>query len=805
MSRSVESNVRIPLFLTGGGEMGELIRSIHWSQTPIGDYDQWPQNLQSAVSIMLNTPFAMSIGWGKDFIQLYNDSYRPILGSTKHPLAMGSGIRSTFKEIWHIIGPMFEGVMNGEPVGFQNFALSLDRNGYLEECFFDFSYSPILLDNGEVGGVFVTVVETTEKITALKKLEESKQHLQFAIDAAELATWEYFPATNMFTGNKRFEDWFGLRAGAPITRDLAVAAIAEKDRGRVLDALSKALDFSSGGPFNVECTIQPPFRKKRILKAKGKAWFNEQKIAYKLSGTCQDITEEVHSRRSLIQNENNLINIVLQAPVAMCVLKGPQFVVEIANEAMIELWGTRTEVVVSKPLFVGRPEVKGQGLEELLQKVYATGDRYSAFERPILLPRHGKMLLSYINFVYEAFREGDGSISGIMAVATDVTDQVIARKKIEESEQRFRTLAETLPQLIWMTDEQGVQEYASSRWEEFTGIKPTGAETWRQMVHPEDMQKIAKAWNESMRSGIVYTAEVRLKSKEGGYRWHFVQGEPIRNDEGRIMKWIGAFTDIHDQKTLTEKLESLVNERTAELQRSNDDLQQFAHVASHDLKEPLRKIKTFTNRVEDDKETVLSEKGRTYLAKVQNASDRLFSMIDGVLKYSMVDAHEQAFEIVDLNTTIRSIENDLELLILRQGAIFESKELDAVEGSPVLIYQLFYNLINNSLKFAKPDEQLKICIESKRIEKKDKNLVEISLKDNGIGFDQEQAERIFNTFTRLHSKDKYEGTGLGLALCKKIVERHHGSIWAKGCKNKGAEFIILLPESLGFAQDAQAT
>lgn len=789
----MESNVRIPLFLAGGGEMGELIRSIDWSRTPIGDCDQWPQGLQAAVSVMLNAPLGMFVAWGTDFTQLYNDSYLLILG-TKHPHAMGNNMRDLFKEVWHIIAPMFDRAMQGQPVRALDLMLPLDRNGYSEECYFDFSCSPIFVENGEVGGVLVTMLETTGKINAINKLEESKQQLQFAIDAAELATWDYFPLSKTFTANKRYEDWFGLNAEKGSTIELAIAGIALKDRQRVLDALSKALDYSSGGRFSIEYTIQPPFRKRRVVKAKGKAWFNEEKIAYRVNGTLQDITEETYSRRSLIENENNLINIVLQAPVAMCVLKGPEFVVEIANEAMVELWGTQKESVIGKPLFVGRPEVKGQGLEELLRKVYITGERFSANERPVSLPRNGEISLAYINFVYEALKEGDGIISGIMAVATDVTSQVLARKKIEESEQRFRTLAETLPQLVWMTNEDGEQLYASSRWEEFTGIKPTGAESWKQIVHSADMQKISGAWNKSKESGKTYVAEVRLKNRKGGYHWHFVQGEPIRNEEGKIIKWIGAFTDIHDQKTLTEKLESLVHERTAELQRSNDDLQQFAHVASHDLKEPLRKIKTFTNRLEDDRETLLSEKSKTYLSKVQSASDRLFSMIDGVLKYSMVDAHEQPIESVDLNQTIKFIENDLELVVQRRAAIFCYTQLNLVEGSSVLIYQLFYNLINNSLKFAKPDEQQNICIESRIVEQKGKAFVEIRIKDNGIGFDQEYSEKIFNTFTRLHSKDKYEGTGLGLALCKKIVQRHHGTITAKGCKNKGAEFIILLPE-----------
>ncbi|GAC1300597.1 MAG: hypothetical protein NVSMB24_01540 [Mucilaginibacter sp.] len=166
--------------LEGGGEMGELIRSVDWSKTPIGDPSTWPSALHTSVSLMLNSYFPMYIAWGEGYTQLYNDGYRPILGTTKHPQAMGISTRETFAEIWHIIGSMFEGVMNGQAVGFPNFMLPLERNGYVEECFFDFCYSPIKLDDGTVGGVLVTVVETTETVKALKDLKESKHNLEIS-------------------------------------------------------------------------------------------------------------------------------------------------------------------------------------------------------------------------------------------------------------------------------------------------------------------------------------------------------------------------------------------------------------------------------------------------------------------------------------------------------------------------------------------------------------------------------------------------------------------------------------------------
>ena len=154
----------LPAFLTGGGKMGALIRSFDWSSTAIGSPETWPQSLRIAVRIMLDSPFPMYIAWGNDYIQLYNDGYRPILGFTKHPQALGISTRQTFAEVWSTIGTMFDAVMEGTPVGFPDFILHLDRNGYLEECVFDFSYSPIRLATGEVGGVLVTVIETTEKV-----------------------------------------------------------------------------------------------------------------------------------------------------------------------------------------------------------------------------------------------------------------------------------------------------------------------------------------------------------------------------------------------------------------------------------------------------------------------------------------------------------------------------------------------------------------------------------------------------------------------------------------------------------------
>src|SRR4051794_271737 len=160
--------------LAGGGEMGALMRSIDWSRTAVGPVSAWPQSLRTALSILLETGFPMYIAWGPEHTQFYNDGYRPILGSTKHPAAMGASTRETFAEIWEIIGPMFAGVMQGTPTTVVDFMLPLDRHGFTEECYFIFSYSPIRQESGTVGGILVTVTETTQRVLGERRLKTTQ-------------------------------------------------------------------------------------------------------------------------------------------------------------------------------------------------------------------------------------------------------------------------------------------------------------------------------------------------------------------------------------------------------------------------------------------------------------------------------------------------------------------------------------------------------------------------------------------------------------------------------------------------------
>ncbi|GAB4093498.1 ATP-binding protein [Flaviaesturariibacter terrae] len=377
--------------------------------------------------------------------------------------------------------------------------------------------------------------------------------------------------------------------------------------------------------------------------------------------------------------EQNLRQVILQAPVAMTILRGPNLVIELANERALELWGKPGDAVRNKPALEAFPELIGQGFGAILEGVYKTGTPFVANEMPIELHRHGRPETLYVNFIYEPLRHPDGRIDGIVGVGIDVSESVRARKRLQESE-------------------------------------------------------------------------------------HNLEVEVARR---------------------TRELETL----NSDLQQSNQDLQQFAHVASHDLKEPLRKVKTFISRLVDDPETEFSDRSRGFLQKINSAADRMYAMIEGVLNYSMLNAAGKPTEPVALNSVLRQIEQDLEIPITQKKATIRYGNLPVLEGATVLLYQLFYNLLNNALKFARAGVPPEIMISAAARDE----AVEIRFADNGIGFSQGQAERIFEPFTRLNSKDQYEGTGLGLSLCRRIVQRHGGSIRAASQGDGGAEFIIVLP------------
>lgn len=468
-------------------------------------------------------------------------------------------------------------------------------------------------------------------------------------------------------------------------------------------------------------------------------------------------------------------------------------IVEIANHRMYELWGKPEQFMAGKPLFNSLYELEGQGFHEILMNVIQTGETYQAFGVPVFLPRANGLEQVFVDFVYQAIKEADGQISGVLVVAIDVTVNVIARQRIEEAERRALLAIDSAKMGTYEINLVTNEIKVSRRFREIFGVRekrPSRA-SLAELVHPEDRTHRMQAHQKAAETGEL-KYECRLLRPDNSVVYVRVNGYILKDDAGEPGTLLGVVQDITEEKLFAQELSKQVKDRTQELYRSNEDLMRFAHVASHDLKEPVRKIKVFSNMIEEQFGSQIPEKAHTYLAKVQSATDRMFSMIEGVLAYSALNASDQPIEQISLNETFGSILVDLEILIEQKQADLKIDDLPDIEGAPVLIYQLFYNLINNALKFSREGVRPQIDVRGKIVVKNEQNFVCLEIEDNGIGIEPSYAEKIFDAFARLHPKDKFEGTGLGLALCKKIVERHHGTIYAKGSTGSGSVFTVLL-------------
>jgi light-regulated signal transduction histidine kinase (bacteriophytochrome) len=283
-----------------------------------------------------------------------------------------------------------------------------------------------------------------------------------------------------------------------------------------------------------------------------------------------------------------------------------------------------------------------------------------------------------------------------------------------------------------------------------------------------------------------------------------VKGKVSFNEDGQPVRLLGLVQEITEQKLFAEELKRQVDEQTnelshanSELKKINQELEQFAYISSHDLQEPLRKIKMFSSMILERDGNQLSDYSKSKFSKVVDAADRMSRSLRDLLNYAST-GKEVAAEEVDLNEVVKMVENDLELMISQKNAIIKTEGLPLTTAIPLQMHQLFYNLINNALKFSKADVPPIIEISCQFIQKSTnqstKTYYQIKVQDNGIGFEAYGVDKIFGIFQRMHDRHTYDGTGIGLALCKKVVENHDGEIFATAVPGQGACFTILLPQ-----------
>jgi light-regulated signal transduction histidine kinase (bacteriophytochrome) len=339
----------------------------------------------------------------------------------------------------------------------------------------------------------------------------------------------------------------------------------------------------------------------------------------------------------------------------------------------------------------------------------------------------------------------------------------------------------------------------------YDGKENWSREKFYKRVHPEDLADVMVAFEHGLMAGK-FRFEARIAQPMDQFKWIRIDARTLYDSEGRPLRILGTMIDIDDQKLQNDALEKTVAERTSALQkakekleRSNQELEQFAYIASHDLQEPLRKIQTFSSLL--SKHIDKSPDAARYFEKINSSAQRMSVLIRDVLHYSRLSCSDDVLVETSLAVIVNSVVNDYELLILEKNAEVRIGYLPKVMGVTHQLHQLSANIISNALKFSSAHPLIEIFSEKVTPEeirqypelKASETYVKIVFKDNGIGFEQKFAEQIFTIFQRLNTRESYKGTGIGLAICKRIVESHGGVIYAISDVGKGASFNVILP------------
>jgi two-component system, chemotaxis family, CheB/CheR fusion protein len=523
------------------------------------------------------------------------------------------------------------------------------------------------------------------------------------------------------------------------------------------------------------------------------------------------INKELHVRNEQLAEAHEYSEAIVETIREAVLILDKDFRVRSANKAFYRIFKTREEDTEGMLLFeLGNRQWDILELRHLLEDLLAKRSMIDGYEVSHDFPGIGKKTMQ---LHARTITENVVKKQLIILVLEDITEHRIAQRLAEERELWFRNMSDNAPCMIWMTGQDKKRNFFNKTWYEFTGVMNNpdlkNTNRWRDTIHPEDTANYASAFDKAFADKLPVTAEYRLKRADGEYRWTQDVAKPYYSDDHKFLGYIGTSTELHDKKLMMDELDRLVKARTQELkslnqelQRSNSDLQEFAYVASHDLQEPLRKVLTYIDRIQQQPNEKLSVTVNGYLDKIADSSKRMRKLIDDLLDFSSISFSEKKYNKVDLNSIVKDLLTDLEIIITEKKAQIDLEKLPVIQAEPLQMRQLFQNLITNALKFAKDDVPPKIKITSRILPQADVSIypqlersakcVEIKVSDNGIGFEPQHAEQMFEIFRRLNEKNKYAGTGIGLALCRKIVNNHHGHIFAEA-KKSGATFHVILP------------
>ena len=664
-----------------------------------------------------------------------------------------------------------------------------------------------------------TEMEVSEKHAAPEDLEENDQKLNIVVAASDLAVWELNLKTRVAKYSNRYLEIFGYPKGTVLTHQQILQHLHPDD----LPIREKAFEEAfSSGILHYEARLIWNDKSLHWIEGKGKVFFAEDGTPTHLIGTLRDITEEKNYQKDLEEREQKFRLLADSMPQHVWT-SDSQGNLNYYNKAVFEYSGLNLEEFQKNGwMQIVHPDDREENMKQWAESV-ATGADF-LFEH-----RFRKHTGEYRWQLSRAIPQRDqaGAIRMWVGTSTDIQDQKYFAKELEnqvlnrtreleqlnedlkKSEERYHLMVEEVQDYaILYLNREGVVENWNAGAEKIKGYRADEIVGRNFSTFYTDGDRKdglpGKLLNLALKTGRAVQEGWRVR-KDGSFFWASVVITAVHNQAKEVIGFSKVTHDLTEKKEASDRLiknAAELEQKNADLKKMNKELEAFAYISSHDLQEPLRKIQTFATRIAAKELENLSEYGKDYFARMQKAAARMQTLIDDLLAYSRTTTTERKYESADLKEIVDEVKKDLQEELQQKSASIEVGEMCTIEIIPFQFRQLLYNLIGNSLKFSTADRDPYIKIESRIADGskfKNDNLSDeikychIRIADNGIGFEQQYSEKIFELFQRLHNRTHYEGTGIGLAIVKKIVDNHCGVIMAKGEVNKGATFDIYLP------------